>query len=233
MEDLVKLLQKEQLYQATKGQDAVQKDLSQLLQLLLSGERDKQISDERTEIKRFIDRINKLIREEQGILGETEGQGDAKELARRQGNIAGKAAELSRDLDRLNPKNAESGNDNSGDAKDQNGEPSDGKADGKSDGKSDENSDKNAKGNSDGKSGENAEGKSGDNKSADGKSQDGKSRDGKKAGDNKSGDQKSGENANGENGKDSPEGKSGSKANSKSGNKSGKSGSKSGSKRRG
>ncbi len=72
-EDLVKLLQQEQLYQASKGQVAVQQDLNQLLQLLMSGEREKQIPNERAEIKRFIERINKLIREQQGLQGETEG----------------------------------------------------------------------------------------------------------------------------------------------------------------
>ncbi len=93
-EELVKLLQQDQLYQATKGQTTVQQDLNRLLQLLMSGDRDKQIPNERAEIKRFIERINKLIREQQGIQGETEGQGDQADLAKRQDKIADKAVEL-------------------------------------------------------------------------------------------------------------------------------------------
>jgi hypothetical protein len=72
--DLVKLLKDEQLFQATKGQAAVEQDLNRLLELLVSGDRDKQIPNERAEVKRFIERINKLIREQQGVQGETEGQ---------------------------------------------------------------------------------------------------------------------------------------------------------------
>src|SRR5262249_37799122 len=59
--DLVKLLKDAQLSQATKGQATVQQDLNRLLDLLVSGDRDKQIPNERAEVKRFIERINKLI----------------------------------------------------------------------------------------------------------------------------------------------------------------------------
>jgi hypothetical protein len=104
-EDVVKLLQQEQLYQASKGQVAMQQDLDQLLQLLLSGEREKQIPNERAEIKRFIDRINKLIREEQGLQGETEGQGDAGDLIKQQDGIANKTGELVKDLNKFDVEN--------------------------------------------------------------------------------------------------------------------------------
>ena len=45
--DLVKLLKDTQLSQATKGQATVQQDLNRLLDLLVSGDRDKQIPNER------------------------------------------------------------------------------------------------------------------------------------------------------------------------------------------
>ena len=93
-EDVVKLLEKEQLYQANKGQLAVQQDLNRLLQLLLSGEREKQIANERVELKKFIERINKLIRQQQGIQGETDGQGDVPDLTKRQTDVADKTGEL-------------------------------------------------------------------------------------------------------------------------------------------
>ena len=80
-EDLVKLLQQEQLYQASKGQAAMQQDLDQLLQLLLSGERDKQIPNERAEIKKYIERINKLIRESRKLLQELGREPTSEEIA--------------------------------------------------------------------------------------------------------------------------------------------------------
>ncbi len=108
-EDVVKLLEKEQLYQANKGQAAVQQDLNRLLQLLLSGEREKQIANERVEIKKFIERINKLIRQQQGIQGETEGQGEVPDLTRRQGEVADKTGELAGDLKKFESRNEPAG----------------------------------------------------------------------------------------------------------------------------
>jgi hypothetical protein len=104
-EDLVKLLEQQQLYQAQKGQVAIEQDLNQLLQLLLSGEREKQIPSQRVEIKRFIDRINKLIREEQGLQGETEGQGDTSDLIKQQEGVAKKTGELAQDLNKFDADN--------------------------------------------------------------------------------------------------------------------------------
>ena len=108
-EDVVKLLEKEQLYQANKGQVAVQQDLNRLLQLLLSGEREKQIANERVEIKKFIERINKLIRQQQGIQGETEGQGEVPDLTKRQSDVAEKTAELAGDLKKFEARNEPAG----------------------------------------------------------------------------------------------------------------------------
>ena len=136
--DLIKLLSDEQLHQAAKGQVAVQQELNRLLELLVSGDRDKQIPNERAEVKKFIERVNKLIREEQGIQGETEGQGDAADLAKRQANAAEKAAELSRDIDKFDSRNNPNGNTEAkpgenAEGKDSGGKDKDGKnADGKS-----------------------------------------------------------------------------------------------------
>ncbi|HTQ39956.1 MAG TPA: hypothetical protein VMJ32_13085 [Pirellulales bacterium] len=166
-EDLVKLLQQEQLYQASKGQAAMQQDLDQLLQLLLSGERDKQIPNERAEIKRFIERINKLIREEQGIQGETEGQGDADDLIKQQENVANKTGELTQDLNKFNALNHPAGG-----ASDKPGDQGNEKSDEK-----------------------NADGKNPDGKNADGKNSDEKNGDDKNSDSKKSGEEKSNEKA--------------------------------------
>ncbi len=179
-EDVVKLLEKEQLYQANKGQVAVQQDLNRLLQLLLSGEREKQIANERVEIKKFIERINKLIRQQQGIQGETEGQGEVPDLTKRQGEVADKTGELAGDLKKFESRNEPAGSDSrqSDKAGDQ---PNDKKSGAKPE-------DKKAAGKPDAK----PAGKEDDKKSAD--KPDGKSEDGKANGkpDDKSADKSGG-----------------------------------------
>jgi hypothetical protein len=212
-DDLVKLLQTDQLYQASKGQTAVDQDLNRLLQLLMSGDRDKQIPNERAEIKRFIERINKLIREQQGIEGETEGQGDQADLANRQEKLANRTTELAKDLHKFDERNNPNANDPSN-------------AD-NADGKDAEGKDGDAK-DADGKK---ADGKKSDGKKSDAKKSDGKNADGKDA----KGDDQKGENAKGDVPNPlSPRGsqKSGSKNSDgkQSGSKDGKSDAKSGEK---
>jgi hypothetical protein len=195
-EDLVKLLEQEQLYQASKGQFAVQQDLNQLLQLLLSGEREKQIPNERAQIKRFIERINKLIREEQGLQGETEGQGDADDLIKQQEGVAKKTSELAQDLKKFdaetNPNT--SGNDSSGKDESQGIEKSDGKQGDKSGDKS-------------------PDAKKADNKDSPGKDSEGKKSDEQKSDEKKSDDPKSADKQSGIGGPEKSDSKSGGKEN--------------------
>ena len=208
-EDLVKLLEQEQLYQASKGQFAVQQDLNQLLQLLLSGEREKQIPNERAQIKRFIERINKLIREEQGLQGETEGQGDADDLIKQQEGVAKKTSELAQDLKKFDAETNPnpSGNDPSGKDESPGAEKSDSK-------QGDQSGDKSP------------DAKKSDNKNSSGKDSDGKKSDDKKSDEKKSDEQKSTDKQSGIGGPEKSDQKSGGKEN---GDKSdGKSGSKAG-----
>jgi hypothetical protein len=104
-EDVVKLLENEKLYQASKNQVAIQQDLNRLLELLLTGDRDKQIPNEKAELKKFIEKINRLIREEQGVQGQTEGAGDEAELAKQQDSIAKKTKELEEELKKFDDRN--------------------------------------------------------------------------------------------------------------------------------
>ncbi len=210
-DDLVKLLKQDQLYQATKGQGAVQQDLNHLLALLMSGDRDKQIPNERAEIKRFIERLNKLIREQQGIQGETEGQGDEQDLAKRQEKAAQKAVELARDLNKFDAaNNPEAGN--QGEPKD--ATPDGEKGDGNQKGSDQKDGDQNKDGKSDGKS----DGKKSDGKKSDGKN--GNSKSGKSA--NKKSDGKAdSEGAEDQKSDEGSDAKSDEKSDSKQGGKSG------------
>ncbi len=191
-EDVVKLLEKEQLYQANKGQLAVQQDLNRLLQLLLSGEREKQIANERVEIKKFVERINKLIRHQQGIQGETEGQGDVPDLSKRQGEVADKTGELAGDLKKFESRNepgsaAEQATDKTGGKagdKQPGGKADDKKADEKktAEKKSDEKPANKSAGQHDGKSDQNQNGQPGGDKNNPGGDKQGNPKQGKQNG---------------------------------------------------
>jgi hypothetical protein len=221
-EDLVKLLQQEQLYQASKNQVAVEQDLNQLLQLLLSGEREKQIPTERTEIKRFIDRINKLIREQQGLEGETEGQGDPADLIKQQEGVANKTGQLSQDLKKFDEVNNPTAN---GDEKPSDAEKSDGKNSDDKGSPSKQSGDKN----SDAKNSAGSPSDSGE-KSTDGKQPDNAKPGDKSANGKKSDQSDKGESSNSSDGKSDQKpgdksnqpanGKSGQQSNDKSGKKS-------------
>lgn len=196
-EDVVKLLENEKLYQASKNQVAIQQDLNRLLELLLTGDRDKQIPNEKAELKKFIEKINRLIREEQGVQGQTEGSGDEAELAKQQESIAKKTKELEDELKKFDDRNKPAGDQNADGA---DGKPSDKQSgkqkpgdkkpddqegkqpDQQGDEKADKNSDEDKKSDADQK-----------NPAGATKKNDGKQGDQKSAGDQKSGDQKAGD----------------------------------------
>jgi hypothetical protein len=187
-EDVVKLLENEKLYQASKNQVAIQQDLTRLLELLLTGDRDKQIPNEKAELKKFIEKINRLIREEQGVQGQTEGAGDEAELAKQQDHIAQKTKELEEELKKFDDRNKPAGDQNAdGKPSDkQSGEPKSGdkKSDDQDGKQSDPPADEKADKKSDQKQGDQKS--SGDQKSGDQKS-------GKQGSDQKKSDQKDGD----------------------------------------
>jgi hypothetical protein len=99
-EDLIGLLAKEQLFQATKSQAEVHQDLLKLLELLQSGDHDKQLADQQRRLREYIARINRIIRYEDEQRAQTQGDRDAKELAPREEANAGRVGELAKDIDR-------------------------------------------------------------------------------------------------------------------------------------
>jgi hypothetical protein len=97
-EQLVELLRQERLSLVVKNQGEVQQDLVKLLELLLSEDRTKRIESEKARIREYLKRVNKLIKEQRGIQGETARQGDARKLADRQRELSDKTAELAGDI---------------------------------------------------------------------------------------------------------------------------------------
>jgi hypothetical protein len=213
LNELVKQLAKDELFPASKGQVQVQQDLNDLLKLLQSGDSAKKNITERELIRNLIGRLDKMIKNVEGIHGLTEGDGDAKELAEQQRKEAEKAKILADDIRQLEPKS------DTGDSKGKDGAKDGGKNGDKPDSKDgDKSGDKN---------GEKNGGKPGD-KSGD--------KPGSKSGD-KSGDKPGDKNGNkpgdkpGDKSGDKPADKSGDKPGDKSGDKPGdKSGGKPGDK---
>ncbi len=206
LDDLVKLLGDGQLFAATKSQTEVQQELIRLLELLQSGEHDKDLADEKQRIKEYIARVNKIIKLEVQNRAQTEGEGGQTELSRNEGKNADRTSDLAKDIERTERKDKPEGGDSkSGDSK--SGESDKGKSDTAKSESGDSKSGDSKSGDSksgDSKSGDSKSGDSKSGKSESGKSESGKSESGdsksedSKSGDSKSGDSKSGNSKSGE-----------------------------------
>src|SRR5262245_63844681 len=98
LESIVKLLTQKQLKRAIDGQTSVQTDLKALLELLMSEDRSDRLKSEQQRIREYIKEVERLIRLEKSVQGQTEGGGDPKKLAQEQGRIAGQTGDLSRKI---------------------------------------------------------------------------------------------------------------------------------------
>jgi hypothetical protein len=98
-DELLRLLRQERLAAVVKNQGEVHDDLVKLLELLLSEDRSKRIESEKERIRQYLQRVNKIIKEQKGVQGETQRQGDTGKLADRQNKLAEKTGELAQDID--------------------------------------------------------------------------------------------------------------------------------------
>lgn len=197
MEAIARLLEekKEESKEAQYGdalgrQDELMGNLKQLLELLQSENRLKDLEAEKARIRDLLKDLNVVLGKEQDQRSQTERGGDMKRLADGQGKVAGDAKKLVEKIDRQDAERNASG------------KPGDGKS---SDGKSGEPKPGEGKPGEgkDGKDGKGQDGKPGEGKENEGKPGDGKPEEGKpgegKPGDNKPGEGKPGEGKSGEN----------------------------------
>jgi hypothetical protein len=98
LEAIVKLLNQKQLKRALDNQMAVHDDLKALLNLLQSEDRADRLKSEQQRIKEYIKEVERLIRLQQGIQGQTEGPADAKKLAQEQGKVADRTSGLAKKI---------------------------------------------------------------------------------------------------------------------------------------
>ncbi|MCE9552442.1 MAG: hypothetical protein K8T91_03570 [Planctomycetes bacterium] len=91
LRSILKLLDSElvrDVDQALDKQDKVQTDLTALLTLLLSANRDHKNSSEKQRLREYIKQIEQAIRVQRGIQGQSERNGELPDLSKRQGELA-------------------------------------------------------------------------------------------------------------------------------------------------
>jgi septum formation topological specificity factor MinE len=98
LEAVVKLLSQKQLKRALDGQVAVQGDLKALLELLQSEDRADRLKSEQERIKEYIKEVDRLIRLQKSLQGQTEGGLDAKKLSDEQGKLATRTGDLAQKI---------------------------------------------------------------------------------------------------------------------------------------
>ena len=86
----MELLRQERLAAVVKNQGEVHDDLVKLLELLLSEDRSKRIESEKERIRQYLKRVNKIIKEQKSVQGETERQGDGRQAGRPPGRVGRK-----------------------------------------------------------------------------------------------------------------------------------------------
>jgi hypothetical protein len=114
-ESLVGLLEEGRLSRAIENQADVRQDLQALLELLLSENRARRVQSEQARIRRYLKRLNQIIKQQKGVQGRTAGSGPPKPLADQQGKLADVTGDLARDI-KQNEKIEEPGGQPPGDA---------------------------------------------------------------------------------------------------------------------
>lgn len=97
-ESIVSLLEGERLSAATGRQVELQKELDELLTLLLKADRDRELDSERKRIKAYLKEVGRLIRLEKGLQARTEGGDETKRLAADQKQVSKATGELSKSI---------------------------------------------------------------------------------------------------------------------------------------
>jgi hypothetical protein len=100
-EALVELLAKDDVAsygRAITDQATLQKDLKSLLELLSNEDRSGQLQSEKAQIKEFLKRVNRLIRGQKTLQGQTESGADPRGLSERQAKLADDTKQLAGDI---------------------------------------------------------------------------------------------------------------------------------------
>lgn len=96
---IAKLLSEQQYKRALDGQEIAQKDLKELLQLLMSEDRAERLKSESEKIKDYIKELKRLERIQRGLRGRTEAARDPRDLAKDQQQVADRTGDLAEQLE--------------------------------------------------------------------------------------------------------------------------------------
>ncbi|ADB17891.1 hypothetical protein Psta_3227 [Pirellula staleyi DSM 6068] len=98
LETIAKLLSQKQLKRAVDGQVAASTDLKALLELLLSEDRSDRLKSEQARIKEYIKEVERLLRLQKSLQGQTEGGATPDRLAKEQGEVAERTGDLAQKI---------------------------------------------------------------------------------------------------------------------------------------
>ncbi|MGO9109247.1 MAG: hypothetical protein ACLP9L_08445 [Thermoguttaceae bacterium] len=149
-QDIVNLLRRDKFGDAARKQGKVNEDLDAILKLLLSEDRSKRIQDEKALVRKYLNLLNGIIREQKDVQGRTAGGDDPKSLSGEQGSLAQRTGNLSKDIGE-NQEKARSNDKDDGKRDSKKDGKNRGKNDGKAEGKPQSGSDGKSPGKSDGK----------------------------------------------------------------------------------
>jgi hypothetical protein len=97
-ESIVELLEDERLSAASGRQVELQKELDELLTLLLKADRDRELDSQRKRIKAYLKEVGRIIRLEKGLQARTEGGDDPERLAEDQKQVSDQTGELGKSI---------------------------------------------------------------------------------------------------------------------------------------
>ncbi len=94
LNEIAALLERDRLANALTEQGEVRADLTKLLELLLSEDRGQNLDEEKRRLQQWIRDIGNLIKDQQGLQGETEGGAESQGLADQQGKLGEKTGRV-------------------------------------------------------------------------------------------------------------------------------------------
>jgi len=126
--EIAQLLEQDRLANALTDQGEVRVDMVKLLELLLSEDRGQNLDEEKRRLQQWIREIGNLIKDQQGLQGETEGGSETKDLAERQGKLGEKTGRMSDEIKAAEDRERGEANPSAESSGDSNKQPANGEA---------------------------------------------------------------------------------------------------------
>src|SRR5262249_45823017 len=126
--DLVKLIGNDQLGKAVDEQAIVKVELNKLLELLMSEQGPKRLADEKERIKKYLERVKQLIKEQTEVEENIRNGANEGRTADRQGKVADRTDQLGKEITKNEGLKPNEGNGKSGEGKSSDGKSGEGKS---------------------------------------------------------------------------------------------------------